>query len=72
MKPEILNELFNKAQECELGLIIVLEDPATREAMRMKLHIHRREAGLWPDLHVLLPSDPKLIMLVHKSVELDP
>lgn len=69
MKSELLTELFERASSLELGLVISTNNP---DHLMKELHAHRKLVGRWTDLMIATPSQPNLLFLVHKSVELDP
>lgn len=68
MKPELLTELFVRADSEELGIAIETNNPASLVA---DLHQHRTAVGLWPNIMIVTPSTPNTVFLTQRSVELD-
>ena len=68
MTPEILRDLFTRALEEEMGVVISTNNP---HGMSLRLHAFRKANPQFAEIEITVPSLPETVMLVKKSVELD-
>lgn len=70
LKPELLTNLFERAMNEELGLVVTTNNP---KQLQLRLDRHRQEYNLtiFSDILVCIPSTPETVILVKKTVDLN-
>lgn len=70
LKPELLTNLFERAMNEELGLVVTTNNP---KQLQIRLDRHRQEYNLtiFSDILVCIPSTPETVILVKKTVDLN-
>ena len=67
MKPQLLEELFERALAEEIGLVIECNNP---HQMSLKAHAFAKNVSRYEPINICVPTIPDTIMLVKRTVSL--